>query len=43
MPSFTFCKGRKQGMSDKTYFLIMNLDMADGNSVGIITIVTEKM
>ena len=43
MPNFTFCEGRKQGMSDKTYFLIMNLDMADGNSVGIITIVTEKM
>ena len=42
MPNFTFCEGRKQGMSDKTYFLIMNLDMADGNSVGIITIVTEK-
>ena len=30
-------------MSDRIYFLFMNLDMVDGNSVGIIKIETEKM
>ena len=32
MPSFTFCEGRKQAMSDKIFFLFMNLDMVDRNS-----------
>ena len=34
MLSFTFCEGRKQAMimSDKIFFLFMNLDMVDGNS-----------
>ena len=32
MPSFTFCEGRKQAMSDKIFFLLMNLDMVDRNS-----------
>ena len=32
MPNFTFCGGRKQPMSDKIYFLLMNLDMVNRNS-----------
>ena len=32
MPSFTFCEGLKQAMSDKIFFLLMNLDMVDRNS-----------
>ena len=32
MPSFTFCEGRTQAMSDKIFFLFMDLDMVDRNS-----------
>ena len=31
MPSFMFCEGRKQAMSDKIFCLFMNLDMVDRN------------
>ena len=32
MPSFTICEGRTQAMSDKIFFLFMDLDMVDRNS-----------
>ena len=32
MLSFKICEGRKQAMSDKGFFLFMNLDMVDRNS-----------
>ena len=33
MPNFTFCEGSTQTSNGKIFFLFMNLDMVDRNSV----------